>query len=88
MIIHISEQAKELFKAGSDKYRELCLGKICSAKIIQWTNISHPGRAEVILASFSVEMITASLTRVAYPLKYPNNACLSCLYNDSHCIAV
>ena len=39
----------------------------------EWCN-NHWGRAEVIIASFLM---------VIYPLKYPSNACLSCLENYS-----
>ena len=59
------------------------IGKTCSARILQWINnprndviANHRGGAEVIITSF---------VRVVYPLKYPSNACLSCLDNGYSC---
>ena len=57
----------------------ICIGKTCSARILQWINNLkewynyQQGSAKVIITSFMM---------LVYPLKYPSNACLSCLDNS------
>ena len=51
----------------------LSIGKTCSVRVLQWINnpkesqSNHQGGTEAIIVLF---------LRVAYPLKYPSNACL------------
>ena len=53
------------------------IGKTCSARILQWINNQ---RNDVIITK-AEPVIIASFVRVVYPLKYPSNACISCLDN-------
>ena len=66
---------------SSNYYCFISIGKSCSAKILQWIIHHkechyHQCRAEVTITSFM---------RVVYPLKYPSNACLSCLSSGPCC---
>ena len=49
---------------------------MCSAQLMNNRCNNNQGRAEVIITSF---------VRVVYSLKYPSNACLSCLDNCACC---